>query len=203
MITPTTARRAWRFTDRSPNEFQIDFALTTGNSQVTVEILRAPPGFEPRRRFCRFSGVVNPVVSCCSLVCPAAPFCLVFWPNWTTFGLRPRRVPCLGSSPRRVPIRGSHSARARSLVSPSSPQGGQCKVAAASRRSQQWRCLPAFGSDRTRSSPRSARAVWVKCIGRAMRGSGATSRSRSCRRTSRAIRIEARASSRRRVQRRR
>jgi hypothetical protein len=39
-------------------------------------------------RFCRFNGVVNRVVSCWSLVCPAPPFCLVLGPYWTTFGLR-------------------------------------------------------------------------------------------------------------------
>ncbi len=39
-------------------------------------------------RFCRFDGVVNRVVSCWSLVCPAPPFCLLLGPYWTTFGLR-------------------------------------------------------------------------------------------------------------------
>ena len=39
-------------------------------------------------RFCRFSGVVNRVVSCWYLVCPAPPFYLVLAPYWTTFGLQ-------------------------------------------------------------------------------------------------------------------
>jgi hypothetical protein len=37
----------------------------------------------------RFSGVVDRVVSCWSLVGPAPPSCLVFGPYWTTFGLQP------------------------------------------------------------------------------------------------------------------
>jgi hypothetical protein len=58
-----------------------------------------PVEFEPKNwrrrpdlnrgwRFCRFNGVVNRVVSCWFLVCPAPPFCLVLGPYWTTFGLR-------------------------------------------------------------------------------------------------------------------
>ena len=39
-------------------------------------------------RFCRFNGVVNRVVSCWFLVCPAPPLCLLLGPYWTTFGLR-------------------------------------------------------------------------------------------------------------------
>ena len=60
-------------------------------------------------RFCRFNGVVNRVVSCWSLVCPAPPFYLVLGPYWTTFGLRlpviaPTAILLLSPSAR--PVRG-------------------------------------------------------------------------------------------------
>jgi hypothetical protein len=42
-----------------------------------------------------------------------------------------------------------------------------------------FRCRPALGSARTRSSPPSAPAGWASCMGRAIRALGATSRSRS------------------------
>ena len=49
---------------------------------------RRRPDLNRGWRFCRFNGVVHRVVSCWSLVGPAPPFCLVFGPYWTTFGLR-------------------------------------------------------------------------------------------------------------------
>ena len=55
-----------------------------------LRILEASPGFERGWRFCRFNGVMNRVVSCWSLVCPAPPFCLLLGLYWTTFGLRCR-----------------------------------------------------------------------------------------------------------------
>ena len=54
------------------------------------KIWRRRPDLNRGWRFCRFNGVVNRVVSCWSLVCPAPPFYLVLGPYWTTFGLRCR-----------------------------------------------------------------------------------------------------------------
>jgi hypothetical protein len=53
-----------------------------------LEKLEAPPGFEPGMEVLQIQRVVNRVVSCWSLVCPAPSFCLVSGPYWTTFGLR-------------------------------------------------------------------------------------------------------------------
>ena len=49
---------------------------------------RRRPDLNRGWRFCRFSGVGHRVASCWSLVSPAPPFCLVFGPYWTTFGLQ-------------------------------------------------------------------------------------------------------------------
>ena len=51
-------------------------------------VWRRRPDLNRGWRFCRFNGVVNRIVSCWSLVCPAPPFYLVLGPYWTTFGLR-------------------------------------------------------------------------------------------------------------------
>lgn len=64
--------------------------------------MEAPPGFEPGMEVLQINGVVNRVVSCWSLVCPAPPFCLLLGPYWTTFGLR---LPVLLYPP----VRGSHN----------------------------------------------------------------------------------------------
>jgi len=70
---------------------------------------RRRPDLNRGWRFCRFNGVVNRVVSCWSLVCPAPPFYLVLGPYWTTFGLRlpviaPTAILLLSPSAR--PVRG-------------------------------------------------------------------------------------------------
>jgi hypothetical protein len=56
--------------------------------QFSKGFWRRRPDLNRGWRFCRFNGVVNRVVSCWSLVCPAPPFYLVLGPYWTTFGLR-------------------------------------------------------------------------------------------------------------------
>ena len=84
--------------------------------------MEAPPGFEPGGRFCRFNGVVNRVVSCWSLVCPAPPFYLVLGPYWTTFGLRcavcgtPRRTSCGIQSWRRMRLKGGARTNLRRTI---------------------------------------------------------------------------------------
>jgi hypothetical protein len=55
--------------------------------EFELKFWRRRPDLNRGWRFCRFNGVVNRVVSCWSLVGPAPPFCLVFGPYWTTFGL--------------------------------------------------------------------------------------------------------------------
>ncbi len=85
-----------------------DAGLTTESRGFVKEFWRRRPDLNRGWRFCRFNGVVNRVVSCWSLVCPAPPFYLVLGPYWTTFGLRlPRcpRIRPLSPSPR--PVRGT------------------------------------------------------------------------------------------------
>ena len=55
--------------------------------EFELENWRRRPDLNRGWRFCRFSGAVNHVVSCWSLVCPAPRFCFVVGLYWTTFGL--------------------------------------------------------------------------------------------------------------------
>lgn len=55
--------------------------------------------------------------------------------------------------------------------------------------SSRWHSFRDFAWVRTRSSARSVRAAWERCIAPGTRGSGAMSQSRSCRRRSPAMRI--------------
>ena len=71
---------------------------------ICLEKWRRRPDLNRRWRFCRFDGVVNCVVSCWSLVCPAPRFCLVSGRYWTTFGLRPPVIAC----PRLPPSPSAH-----------------------------------------------------------------------------------------------
>jgi hypothetical protein len=60
----------------------------TSDANFLKEKWRRRPDLNRGWRFCRFNGVMNRVVSCWSLVCPAPPFCLVLGPYWTTSGLQ-------------------------------------------------------------------------------------------------------------------
>jgi enterochelin esterase-like enzyme len=77
----------WPDTLRAPHG-EAESGNVTGVLRTYSAGLEAPPGLNRGRRFCRFDGVVNRVVSCWSLVGPALWFCLVFGCYWTTFGLQ-------------------------------------------------------------------------------------------------------------------
>ncbi len=132
----------------------------------------------------------------------------------TAAGGRPPSSPRPGCSARsgrsKRPSRWSREPKKSAWPTSTSPGCPASIRSAATRDSRRcrgdWGCrheprCPARGSVPTRSSRRSARAGWVRSTGRRTRGSGERSRSRCCRRLSRATRIGCAASSRRRERR--
>jgi len=71
---------------------QPDCAAERQTIEFELENWRRRPDLNRGSRFCRFSQVVNRVVSCWSLVGPAPPLCPVLGPYWTTSGLQTFRT---------------------------------------------------------------------------------------------------------------